>query len=94
MNIRGEVIGINGAIASPTGFYTGYGFAIPITLAKSVMDDLLAYGRVRRAVLGIGINDVQPEDAAVAGLKTIAGVKVDGFNPPDWFPKVFSTTAR
>ena len=86
VNIRGEVIGINGAIASPTGFYTGYGFAIPITLAKSVMDDLLAYGRVRRAVLGIGINDVQPEDAAVAGLKTIAGVKVDGFNPPDDSP--------
>ena len=86
VNIRGEVIGINGAIASPTGFYTGYGFAIPITLAKSVMDDLLAYGRVRRAVLGIGINDVQPEDAAVAGLKTIEGVKVDGFNPPDDSP--------
>ena len=50
------------------------------------MDDLLAYGRVRRAVLGIGINDVQPEDAAVAGLKTIEGVKVDGFNPPDDSP--------
>ena len=86
VNIRGEVIGINSAIASPTGFYSGYGFAIPITLAKSVMDDLIAYGHVRRAVLGIGINDVQPEDAAVAGLKTIEGVRVDGFNPPDDSP--------
>ena len=86
VNIRGEVIGINSAIASPTGFYSGYGFAIPITLAKTVMDDLIAHGRVRRAVLGIGINDVQPEDAAVAGLKTIAGVRVDAFSPPDDSP--------
>jgi serine protease Do len=86
VNIRGEVIGINSAIASPTGYYSGYGFAIPVTLAKDVMDDLIAYGKVRRPVLGIGINDVQPEDAAVAGLKTIAGVRVDAFNPPDDSP--------
>ena len=52
VNIRGEVIGVNSAIASSTGFYAGYGFAIPITLAKSVMDDIIAHGRVRRAVHG------------------------------------------
>ena len=86
VNIRGEVIGINGAIASPTGFYTGYGFAIPITLAKSVMDDIIRYGKVRRPVLGIAIDDVTPEDAQVAGLRTIAGVKVGGCNPPDESP--------
>jgi serine protease Do len=86
VNIRGEVIGINGAIASPTGFYTGYGFAIPITLAKGVMDDIVRFGKVRRPVLGIAIDDVSPEDAQVAGLKTIAGVKVGGFNPPDDSP--------
>jgi serine protease Do len=86
VNIRGEVIGINGAIASPTGFYTGYGFAIPITLAKNVMDDIIRYGKVRRPVLGIAIDDVTPEDAQVAGLKTIAGVKVGGFNPTDDSP--------
>ena len=86
VNIRGEVIGINGAIASPTGFYTGYGFAIPITLAKSVMDDIVRYGKVRRPVLGIAIDDVSPEDAQVAGLKTISGVKVGGFSPPDDSP--------
>ena len=50
VNIRGEVIGINSAIASGTGYYAGYGFAIPITLAKQVMDDLMKYGKVRRAV--------------------------------------------
>jgi serine protease Do len=86
VNIRGEVIGINGAIASPTGFYTGYGFAIPITLAKNVMDDIIRYGKVRRPVLGIAIDDVTPEDAQAAGLKTITGVKVGGFNPSDESP--------
>jgi serine protease Do len=80
MNTRGEVIGINSAIASQTGFYSGYGFAIPITLAKTVMDDIVAHGRVRRAILGITINDVNAEDAAVAGLKQIAGAKIGGFS--------------
>ncbi|MGQ0712221.1 MAG: Do family serine endopeptidase [Gemmatimonadaceae bacterium] len=80
VNIRGEVIGINSAIASQTGFYAGYGFAIPITLAKSVMEDLIAHGRVRRAVLGIAINEVTPEDAEAAGLKEIRGARVDGFS--------------
>jgi len=83
VNIRGEVIGINSAIASPTGYYSGYGFAIPITLAKSVMDDIIKYGKVRRAVLGIEISEVDPDDAGAAGLKTIEGVKVGGFQPSD-----------
>jgi serine protease Do len=83
VNIRGEVIGINSAIASNTGFYAGYGFAIPITLAKQVMDDIVQYGKVRRAVLGINIGDVDPNDAQVAGLKDIHGVKVSGFDPSD-----------
>jgi serine protease Do len=86
VNIRGEVIGINSAIASQTGFYSGYGFAIPITLAKTVMDDIIAHGRVRRAIMGVLINEVTPEDAAVAKLKDIAGVKLGGFNPPEDSP--------
>ena len=83
VNIRGEVIGINSAIASSTGYYAGYGFAIPITLAKQVMDDIVQYGHVRRAVLGINIDEVEPNDARVAGLKEIKGVKVSGFDPPE-----------
>jgi serine protease Do len=83
VNIRGEVIGINSAIASPTGYYSGYGFAVPISLAKSVMDDLIKYGKVRRAVLGIAIGPVTPDDAGAAGLKTISGVMVGGFTPSD-----------
>ncbi len=81
VNSRGEVIGINSAIASPTGTYAGYGFAIPITLAKSVMDDLIEHGRVRRAIIGVSINDVTPEDAQAAGLKEIRGAIVQGFTP-------------
>jgi serine protease Do len=83
VNIAGEVIGINSAIASSTGYYAGYGFAIPITLAKQVMDDIIKFGHVRRAVLGINIDEVEPNDAKVAGLSEIRGVKVLGFDPAD-----------
>jgi len=81
VNQRGEVIGITSAIASPTGVNAGYGFAIPITLAKKVMEDIIKHGKVRVGVLGILIREVTPEDAAVAGMKDIRGAKVDGFNP-------------
>ena len=83
VNSRGEVIGINSAIASPTGYNAGYGFAIPITLAKRVMDEIIAHGRVRIPALGIGIDDVSPEDAAVAGVKDIRGVLVRNFPSED-----------
>jgi serine protease Do len=83
VNSRGEVIGINSAIASPTGYNAGYGFAIPVTLAKRVMDQIIANGRVRVPALGIGIDDVSPEDAAVAGVKDIRGVLVRNFPSED-----------
>jgi serine protease Do len=79
VNIQGEVVGINSAIASQTGSYEGYGFAIPITLAKTVMDDIIAHGRVRRAILGAQINDVTAEEAAIAKLKDLSGVKLEAF---------------
>lgn len=81
VNTRGEVIGINNAIASPTGYNAGYGFAVPITLAKKVMDDIIAHGHVRVGILGVVIGPVDADAAAVAGLKTVAGVAVQGFNP-------------
>jgi serine protease Do len=83
VNIRGEVIGINSAIASATGFNAGYGFAIPISLAKVVMDDIRQFGRVRRAVLGVSIGEVAPADARAGGLNEIRGAKVQAFDPPD-----------
>jgi serine protease Do len=87
LNIRGDVIGINSAIASGTGYYAGYGFAIPITLAKQVMEDLVKYGKVKRAVLGVVLApDVTPADAKAAGLTQITGAKVGGFNPESGGP--------
>src|SRR5215212_808134 len=83
VNIRGEVIGINSAIASSTGFYAGYGFAIPVTLAKQVMDDLIKYGKVRRAIMGVVIANATAADAKAAGMKEVTGVFVRSFNPDD-----------
>jgi serine protease Do len=86
VNIRGEVIGINTAIASETGTYTGYGFAIPIGLAKVVWEDLVENGSVRRAALGVNIREVSAEDAEVAGLKEIRGAHVAGCTPDSIAP--------
>lgn len=80
INSRGEVVGINTAIASPNGFNAGYGFAIPVSLARKVMTDIIEHGRVRIAVLGIGIAEVDAEDAAAARLEEVRGVKVQGFS--------------
>jgi serine protease Do len=76
VNLRGQVVGINSAIASPTGYYTGYGFAIPINLARRIMQDLIEYGAVRRPLIGVTINDVAAEDAEAYGLPTVSGVLV------------------
>src|SRR5918912_537344 len=76
VNVRGEVIGINSAIASETGFYSGYGFAIPINLAHTVMDQLIESGKVHRAALGVSIADVSLADAEYVGLPAIRGVVV------------------
>ncbi|MBA3656365.1 MAG: trypsin-like peptidase domain-containing protein, partial [Gemmatimonadaceae bacterium] len=79
VNQRGEVIGMNSAIASMTGMNAGYGFAIPITLAKRVMEDIIKHGRARVPAIGVQITDATEDDAAVAGLKQISGVLVGGF---------------
>jgi serine protease Do len=79
VNVRGEVIGINSAIASETGFYSGYGFAIPINLAQVVMNQLISGGRVHRAALGISVSTATKEDAEYAGLPEIAGVRIENF---------------
>ena len=76
VSVRGEVIGINSAIASETGFYSGYGFAIPINLARTVMNQLIESGKVHRAALGVSIADVTINDAQYVGLPEIRGVVV------------------
>jgi serine protease Do len=86
LNIRGDVVGINSAIASGTGYYAGYGFAIPITLAKQVMDDLIKFGKVKRAVVGVKLQEVNSVDARAAGLTQVGGAKVTGFSPSQGSP--------
>ena len=80
INIRGEVIGMNTAIASNTGGYQGYGFAVPIDLAREVVEDLVEYGEVRRALLGVTIQAVDDTDARYFGLDEVAGAKVRNVN--------------
>jgi len=83
VNVRGEVVGINSAIASETGFYAGYGFAIPINLVRNVMTQLVAHGHVQRAVMGVLIGEVRPEDAEKVGLRQVRGVLVEDFSSDD-----------
>jgi serine protease Do len=84
VNHRGEVIGINTAIASVTGYYQGYGFAIPINLARDVMEDLIEYGAVRRAALRVIVEPVSRALARNAGLDEPRGAIVQDF--PDDSP--------
>jgi serine protease Do len=79
VNTSGRVLGVNSAIASRTGFYSGYGFAIPINLARQVMDQIISYGEVRRSVLGITVQNASANDAAYVGLPDIRGVVVEDF---------------
>lgn len=80
VNLQGELIGINTAIATPTGTYAGYSFAVPVSLVKKVMDDLLLYGKVQRGLLGIRINDVNASTARQFDLTTTTGIFVTYVN--------------
>lgn len=80
VNLQGELVGINTAIASPTGSYTGYSFAVPVALVKKVMDDLLEYGAVQRALLGISIRDLDADLAEELGIDETNGVYVVAVN--------------
>lgn len=78
VNTRGELIGINTAIASNTGSYSGYSFAVPASIAQKVVQDLKQYGEVQRALLGVTITDVTPEIQKKHNLKEVKGVFVAG----------------
>ncbi|MET0013561.1 MAG: Do family serine endopeptidase [Sedimenticola sp.] len=78
INARGELIGINTAIFSKTGGSQGIGFAIPVDLAKGIMDQILRQGRVVRGWLGIAGQDITPELAESFGLQELKGVLVSG----------------
>jgi Do/DeqQ family serine protease len=76
VNLRGRLVGINTAIASQSGAYQGYGFAVPSRLVERVVTDLIAYGTVRRGYLGVSIGPVNAEVASEVGLDDVRGVYV------------------
>jgi len=78
VNLRGELVGINSAILSRSGGNIGIGFAIPVNMAKSVMDQLIKYGQVKRGVLGVNIYNVTPDIAKEFGLAESSGALVAG----------------
>src|SRR5438105_3774822 len=93
VNVRGEVVGMNAAIASLTGTYAGYGFAIPVTLVRDVMNQIVQYGHVKRGILGLQLAEVTQKDAqsdklAQGGVAQIRGALVADF------PKEVSSPAK
>ena len=81
VNTNGELIGINSAIASHTGSYEGYGFAIPINLAKKVLDDIQKYGAVKRGYVGISFKALDEDVADALHIDKSAGLYVDDVIP-------------
>lgn len=76
VDVKGRLIGINAAIASGTGHYEGYSFAIPINIVKKVINDLINYGEVQRAYLGVSIRNIDSEFAKENNIKRILGVYI------------------
>jgi serine protease DegQ len=81
VNLRGELVGINSAIISRTGGNVGIGFAIPVNLARAIMQQIIETGTVRRGLLGVNIQDVTPDIAATLELPGNSGALVSQVNP-------------
>lgn len=78
VNQQGKLVGINTAIASRTGSYAGYSFAVPVTIVKKVVEDLKEFGEVQRALLGVNIADINADVANEYDLDNIEGVLIMG----------------
>jgi len=81
VNANGELIGINAAIASQTGTNVGYGFAIPVNLAKKILDDFRKYGSVKRGFIGVTFSTLDAEAAEKLGVKDNSGLYVNEVLP-------------
>ena len=77
VNKKGELVGINTAIVSQTGAYTGYSFAVPVNMVKRVAEDLMDFGSVKRAVLGISMGTVDKNFADEMKLSSVSGVYIN-----------------
>ena len=78
VDMDGNLIGINAAIASRTGSYEGYSFAIPSNIVKKVVEDFLQYGSLQRAYLGVSIAEITEELAEAKGIEEMSGVYILG----------------
>lgn len=78
VNTKGDLIGINSAISTRTGSFEGYSFAVPSNIVKKVVEDLLEFGTVQRAFIGVTISDITPQIADQLDLKETKGVYVGG----------------
>lgn len=78
VNTQGQLVGINAAIASRTGAFSGYSFAIPVSIVKKVVGDIIEFGSVQRAILGVTITEVTAESAKEYNIDRIEGVLVTG----------------
>jgi serine protease Do len=76
VNTNGELIGINAAIKSNTGSYTGYSFAIPVNIVTKVVKDLIEFGTVQRGYLGVSIRNIDQQLAEQEGLKGLSGIYI------------------
>lgn len=81
VNLSGKLIGVNTAIATPTGSYAGYSFAVPSILVKKVVNDLKEYGVVQRAILGVNIVDLNDPRIKEQDFGTKSGIYVAGTTP-------------
>ena len=81
VDVNGNLIGINSAIATPTGVFAGYSFAIPINLVKRIADDLIKYGEYRRAYLGVNVVTMDAQAAKEYGVPFLQGVLVSSLDP-------------
>jgi Do/DeqQ family serine protease len=105
VNLDGELIGINSAIASATGYYTGYSFAIPVNIVRKVMSDLKDFGTVQRAFIGVSIRDIDnkligeknlkhSQGAYVAGLTNNGAAETAGMREGDIILKIAGTPIK
>ena len=81
VNTKGELIGVNAAIASQSGSYEGYGFAIPINLAKKVLNDFKEFGAVRRGYIGVNFTGLDAEQSKRLGVSEINGLYINEVIP-------------
>jgi len=81
VNARGEVVGINTFLISPSGTFSGMGFAIPTSIVQPTVDSLVRYGKVSHSYIGVGITDVTPENSKFFALKDANGAVISEVQP-------------